>query len=88
LRRITIRLKTATRDGDKEIHVLTNLPSKVSAVRVASLYRQRWTLEQAFNELTTHLPVLNHLERAAYYGKRHPFASYRYWIRLSIIRLS
>jgi IS4 transposase len=55
LRRITIRLKTATRDGDKEIHVLTNLPSKVSAVRVAALYRQRWTLEQAFNELTTHL---------------------------------
>jgi IS4 transposase len=35
--------------------VLTNLPSKVSAVRVADLYRQSWTLEQAFNELTTHL---------------------------------
>jgi IS4 transposase len=46
---------TATRDGDQEIHVLTNLPSKVSAVRVADLYRQSWTLEQAFNELTTHL---------------------------------
>jgi hypothetical protein len=55
VRRITIRLKTVTRDGDQEIHVLTNLPSKVSAVRVADLYRQSWTLEQAFNELTTHL---------------------------------
>jgi hypothetical protein len=55
VRRITLRLQTATRDGDQEIHVLTNLPSKVSAVRVAALYRQRWTLEQAFNELTTHL---------------------------------
>ena len=48
---------TATRDGDQEIHVLTNLPSKVSAVRVADLYRQRWTLEQAFNELTDPLAL-------------------------------
>ena len=54
---ITIRLKTVTRDGDQEIHVLTNLPSKVSAVRVADLYRQSWTLEQAFNELTDPLAL-------------------------------
>jgi hypothetical protein len=27
----------------------------VTALNVANLYRQRWTLEQAFNELTTHL---------------------------------
>jgi hypothetical protein len=57
VRRITIRLKTVTRDGDQEIHVLTNLPSKVSAVRVADLCRQSWTLEQAFNELTDPLAL-------------------------------
>ena len=56
VRRITLRLNTPTRDGDQEIHLLTNLPaSKVSAVKVAELYRERWTLEQAFNELTMHL---------------------------------
>ncbi len=55
VRRITVRLKSATRDGDTEIHLLTNLPAKVSALKVAALYRTRWTLEQAFNELTTHL---------------------------------
>jgi hypothetical protein len=55
-RRITVRLKKPTRDGDKEIHVLTNLPaSKASAVKVAKLYGKRWKLETAFQELTTHL---------------------------------
>jgi hypothetical protein len=55
VRRITVKLSTPTRDGDMEIHLLTNLPAKVGAVKVAELYRHRWTLEQAFNELTTHL---------------------------------
>jgi IS4 transposase len=55
VRRITVKLDKATRDGDQEIHLLTNLPKKVRAVKVAELYRRRWTLEQAFNELTTHL---------------------------------
>lgn len=56
VRRITLALKSPTRDGDKEIHLLTNLPpSRASALKVAELYRKRWTLEQAFNELTTHL---------------------------------
>lgn len=56
IRRITVKLKTPTRDGDMEIHLLTNLAaSHVPAVKVAELYRKRWTLEQAFNELTTHL---------------------------------
>jgi Transposase DDE domain len=56
VRRITVNLKSPTRDGDKEIHLLTNLaPSRVSATKVAELYRKRWTLEQAFNELTTEL---------------------------------
>lgn len=56
VRRVTLKLKSPTRDGDLEIHLLTNLPaSKVCAVKVAELYRGRWALEQAFNELTTHL---------------------------------
>jgi len=56
VRRITVKLFKATRDGDTEIHLLTNLPSgKAPALKVADLYRKRWTLEQAFNELTTHL---------------------------------
>lgn len=55
VRRVTVRLKSATRDGDSEIHLLTNLPAKVGAVKVATLYRRRWTLEHAFNELTKHL---------------------------------
>ena len=56
LRRITIKLKKPTRDGDYAIHLLTNLvASQVSAQRVATLYLKRWTLETAFQELTVHL---------------------------------
>lgn len=55
VRRITVKLSQSTRDGDKEIHLLTNLPVKVAATKIAELYRHRWTLEHAFNELTTHL---------------------------------
>lgn len=56
IRRITVKLKTPTRDGDTEIHLLTNLPAKqVSAIKVALLYRKRWTLEDAFKELTVYL---------------------------------
>lgn len=50
-RRITVQLDQATRDGDREIHVLTNLPENVGACQVAELYRRRWTLETAFQEL-------------------------------------
>jgi len=56
VRRVTVKLKTPTRDGDTELHLLTNLPaSRVSAVKVAELYRKRWTIENAFHELTMHL---------------------------------
>lgn len=51
VRRITVALDVPTRDGDTEIHILTNLPAKrVSAVRVAELYRKRWTIEGLFLE--------------------------------------
>jgi Transposase DDE domain len=55
VRRITVKLSHPTRDGDEEIHLLTNLPAQIKAIKIAELYRRRWTLEQAFNELTTHL---------------------------------
>ncbi len=51
-RRVTVELDTPTRDGDAEVHILTNLPAAVaSAARVAELYRRRWTIEAAFAEL-------------------------------------
>lgn len=56
VRRITVKLKKATRDGDLEIHLLTNLPTEdADALVSANLYRRRWTLETAFQEVTTHL---------------------------------
>jgi DDE family transposase len=52
LRRIRVKLDQATRDGDRVLYILTNLPlRKASAKRVARLYRKRWTLETAFQHL-------------------------------------
>ena len=51
-RRLRIKLDQATRDGATLLYILTNLPArKVSAKRVARLYRKRWTLETAFQHL-------------------------------------
>ena len=51
-RRITVALDKPTRDGDGEIHILTNLPKKAARAKtVADLYRKRWTIETAFQEL-------------------------------------
>jgi Transposase DDE domain len=55
LRRITIALDVPTRDGDTEIHILTNLPARVRAKVIARLYQKRWTIEIAFQELTVAL---------------------------------
>jgi IS4 transposase len=53
-RRITVELDRPTRDGETEIHILTNLPTVVAdALTVAELYRRRWTVESAFGELAT-----------------------------------
>jgi hypothetical protein len=53
VRRVTLVLDQPTSDGDTEIHLLTNLPSRVSGKRVAQVYRKRWTIEQLFLSLTT-----------------------------------
>lgn len=55
-RRITVTLKQPTRDGDREIHLLSNVPAKdADALELAELYRKRWTIETAFQEITTTL---------------------------------
>jgi hypothetical protein len=52
LRRITIELDQPTRDGDQEIHILSNLPAQAaSAEKLAELYRNRWTIERVFFEI-------------------------------------
>jgi IS4 transposase len=52
LRRITVALDRPTRDGDTEIHLLTDLPAKIARAKtIAELYRKRWTIETAFAEL-------------------------------------
>jgi hypothetical protein len=53
VRRVTLVLNEPTRDGETEIHVLTNLRANVSAKRVAPLYRRRWSIEHLFLNLTT-----------------------------------
>ncbi len=53
VRRITIELDEPTRDGDTEMHLLTNLPVKdAQAKKLAEIYRKRWTIETMFQELT------------------------------------
>ena len=54
-RLIRVRLKQPTEDGDWEVEILTNLPAKVKAVKVAWLYLKRWKIEGAFHELTVAL---------------------------------
>jgi hypothetical protein len=51
-RLIRVILKRPTRDGDKEIFLITNASkSKVNAKNAAVLYRKRWRIETTFQEL-------------------------------------
>ena len=53
-RRVTVVLDKPTRDGETEVHILTNLPAEsADALTIAELYRKRWTVESAFGELAT-----------------------------------
>jgi hypothetical protein len=55
-RRITIALDKPNKDGETELHILTNLPRKAAdAVRIADLYADRWTIETGFQHLTDDL---------------------------------
>ena len=56
VRRITVKLTEPTRDGDTELHILSNVPTRrASAVQLARLYGKRWSIETAFCEITTTL---------------------------------
>ena len=55
-RRIRIRLKKETRDGDTDLFIISNLSkTKANAKKIAVLYKGRWTIETAFQHLTEHL---------------------------------
>jgi IS4 transposase len=72
LRRVTVILDKPTRDGDTEIHLLTNLPVRAARAGViAELYRRRWTIETAFQEMEK---VLNGEIKALGYPKAALFS--------------
>ncbi|MFH1615414.1 MAG: transposase [Planctomycetota bacterium] len=51
-RRLRVLLKKKTRDGDNEMFIITNLSKRsAGAKRIAEMYRDRWTIETAFQEL-------------------------------------
>jgi IS4 transposase len=55
-RRVTVELDQPTRDGDTEIHILTNIPEgDADALTIAAVYHGRWTIETAFGELAATL---------------------------------
>ena len=55
-RRIRIALKKETRDGDNLIFIITNVPeSAADAKKIGELYRGRWKIETAFQELSEYL---------------------------------
>jgi IS4 transposase len=56
VRRITVKLAEPTRNGDTELHILSNVPiRRASAAHLARLYGKRWSIETAFFEITTTL---------------------------------
>jgi hypothetical protein len=56
LRRMTIKRKVPTRDGDTERHILSNGPNgRASAAPLARVYGKRWSIETAFFAITTTL---------------------------------
>lgn len=71
LRRIEVRLLEKTREGERTVAVLTNLPDEVSAQDIADTYLVRWTIETHLQFLTgslhCELPGLGQ-PRAALFG--------------------
>ena len=56
LRRIQVRLSKPTRNGDRLLYILTNLPETAAdAAAIARAYRKRWRLETAFQVLAVAL---------------------------------
>lgn len=55
LRRIELRLFEKTREGERTLALLTNLPETATALQIAEIYRTRWTIEKHFQFLTESL---------------------------------
>jgi hypothetical protein len=56
VRRITLELDKPTKRGESEIHILTNVPREdADGLKIAELYRDRWTIETAFWHLSQDL---------------------------------
>ena len=56
IRRVVVTLNKPTRNDDKNLILLTNLPKEeVDGLTVAELYRARWGIETAFQKLESHL---------------------------------
>jgi len=54
-RRVIVKLKQKTRNGDDEIRLLTNLEKdEADAIKIADIYRERWGIETAFQRLEGH----------------------------------
>ena len=51
LRRVIVELSKPTRDGDKQLVLVTTLPKKIKATKVAQLYHGRWKIENAFQQV-------------------------------------
>jgi hypothetical protein len=53
VRRMTLKLKEPTRDGDTELHILSTVPvADARAGKRAVLYGKRWSIETALFEIT------------------------------------
>jgi hypothetical protein len=56
LRRVTLMLDQPTRDGETELHLVTNVPKDMAtALVLAVLYQERWTIEGMFQTVTVSL---------------------------------
>ena len=48
----SLLLRKATRDKDKELYIITNLPKKdANAILISNVYRKRWNIETMFREV-------------------------------------
>jgi hypothetical protein len=56
LRRVTVVLDQPTRDGETELHLLSNVAKALAmALKLAELYQERWTIEGMFQTVTVAL---------------------------------
>lgn len=50
-RRIRVNLDSPTRDGEKTLYLISDLPSTIPAETLATLYRKRWDIEISFQKI-------------------------------------